>query len=202
MAKQALYKKDMFGASLQIKKLMGEIVGKHSLELKFCEMYTSIIKTLPLLQSALSDEQVFRLFAPLQLKNAVTELFQQLEMQVRLARQQTAGEEEEQKEDFMKMVHQDWQASKIISEKLQEIFFEDARFNKMLLSYLTESLDYAKVVRPYLKNIKSLKIIQQEHLELAFIQIESKGRYQKRIAEFMAIDIDMDLQNLQADIEK
>jgi hypothetical protein len=59
---------------------MGEIVGKHSLELKFCEMYTSIIKTLPLLQSALSDEQVFRLFAPLQLKNAVTELFQQLEM--------------------------------------------------------------------------------------------------------------------------
>lgn len=181
---------------------MGEIVGKHSLELKFCEMYTSIIKTLPLLQSALSDEQVFRLFAPLQLKNAVTELFQQLEMQVRLARQQTAGEEEEQKEDFMKMVHQDWQASKIISEKLQEIFFEDARFNKMLLSYLTESLDYAKVVRPYLKNIKSLKIIQQEHLELAFIQIESKGRYQKRIAEFMAIDIDMDLQNLQADIEK
>ena len=94
------------------------------------------------------------------------------------------------------MVHQDQQQSKLIAEKLEEIFFEDARFNTMLLWYLTESQDYAKVVRPYFKNIKSLKNIQQEHLELAYSQVESKGRGPQRIAEFMAFDIDMDLQAL------
>jgi hypothetical protein len=77
---------------------------------------------------------------------------------VRLAGQQTAGEEE-QKGNFMSMVQQDGELSKIIAEKLEEIFFEDARFNTMLLWYLTESTDYAKVVRPYFKNIKSLKIL-------------------------------------------
>jgi hypothetical protein len=86
----------------------------------------------------------------------VSELFQQLKIQVRLAGQQTAGEEE-QKGDFMSMVQQDRDLSMIIAEKLEEIFFEDARFNTMLLWYLTESTDYANVVRPYFKNIKSLK---------------------------------------------
>jgi hypothetical protein len=67
-------------------------------------MYSLITKAIPGFQSALSDEQVFRTFAPLQLKNAVTELFQQLEMRVRLAGQKTDGDEE-QKGDFMRMVH-------------------------------------------------------------------------------------------------
>ena len=122
-------------------------------------MYTLIIKAIPSFQIAISDENVFRTLAPLQLKNTVTELFQQLEIQVRLASQQTVREEEEQQQDFMRMVQQEQQVSKIIAEKLEEIFFEDARFNSMLLSYLTESFDYAKVVTPYLKNIKSLKNI-------------------------------------------
>lgn len=54
----------------------------------------------------------------------------------------------------------------IIAQKLEEIFFEDDRFNTMLLWYLTESTDYAKVIKPYY--IKSLKILHQEHLEKAF----------------------------------
>jgi hypothetical protein len=43
----------------------------------------------------------------------------------------------------MTMVQQYGELSKIIAEKLEEIFFEDARFNTMLLWYLTESADYA-----------------------------------------------------------
>jgi hypothetical protein len=43
-------------------------------------MYTLIIKAIPSFQSAISDENVFRILAPLQLKNTVTELFQQLEI--------------------------------------------------------------------------------------------------------------------------
>ena len=95
------------------------------------------------------------------------------------------------------MVQQDGELSKVIAEKLEKIFFEDARFNDMLHWYLTESADYAKVVRPYKKNIKSLKILQQEHLEKAFSQVESKVKVPQRIADFMAVDIDMDLQGLQ-----
>jgi hypothetical protein len=67
------------------------------------------------------------------------------------------------------MVQQDGELSKIIAEKLEKIFFEDARYNTMLLWYLTESADYAYIVRPYFKHIKSLKIHQQEHLEKAFM---------------------------------
>ena len=55
-----------------------------------------------------------------------------------------------------------------ITEKLEEIFFEDARFNEMLLWYLTESSDYVSVVKPLFKNIKPLKSLQLEHLEIAF----------------------------------
>jgi hypothetical protein len=36
------------------------------------------------------------------------------------------------------MVQQDGELSKVISEKLEKIFFEDARFNTVLLWYLTE----------------------------------------------------------------
>ena len=43
----------------------------------------------------------------------------------------------------MSMVKQDGELSKIIAEKLEEIFFEDARYNTMLLWYLTETEDYA-----------------------------------------------------------
>ena len=70
----------------------------------------------------------------------------------------------------------------------------------MLQWYLTEFPNYAQVVKPYLNQIKSLKILQQEHLEKAYSQVESKGRGPQRIAEFMAVDIDMDFQALQADI--
>ena len=64
-------------------------------------MYAVIIMALPDFQIALSDDQVFCTFAPLQLKNAVSELFQQLKMQVRFIGR------EELKEDFMSAVQQD-----------------------------------------------------------------------------------------------
>jgi hypothetical protein len=64
-------------------------------------MYALIIRALYDFQIALSDDQVFCTFAPLQLKNAVSELFHQLKIQVRLA----GGEES--KEDFMSAVHKD-----------------------------------------------------------------------------------------------
>ena len=201
MAKEALYRRETLGASQLIRTLMGEIAGQHSLELKFCEMYTLIIKAQPDFQIALSEDQVFCTFAPPQLKNTVGELFQQLKIQVRLAGQQTA-EGEEQKGDFISMVQQDGEVSKLIADKLEEIFFEDTRFNAILLWYLTESTDYCKVIRPYYKHIKPLKILQQEHLEIAFSQVDSKGSGPQRIAEFMAVDIDMDLQALQVDIGK
>lgn len=63
-------------------------------------MYTLIIKTLPEFLSALSDEQVFRTFAPPQLKNAVSDLFQQLEIQVRIAGRKTTGEKEQKRESM------------------------------------------------------------------------------------------------------
>jgi hypothetical protein len=64
-------------------------------------MYALIIRALPDFQIALSDDQVFYTFAPLQLKNAVSELFQQLKMHLRLA----GGEE--LKEDFMSVLQKD-----------------------------------------------------------------------------------------------
>ena len=85
---------------------------------------------------------------------------------------------------------------------LEEIFYEDAGFNKMLCQYLTESGDYGQEITPYFSHIKSLKSLQQEHLEKALRQVESKGGGPQRIGDFMAVDIDMDLQNLQNDIGK
>jgi hypothetical protein len=71
------------------------------LEQRFSELYSVIIRELPDFQIALSDDQVFCTFAPLQLKNAVSELFLQLKNAVRFA----GGEE--LKEDFMGAVRQD-----------------------------------------------------------------------------------------------
>jgi hypothetical protein len=71
MAKEALSRRDILLASQLIRTMMGEILGQHSLELKFCKMYSLIIKALPDFQIALSEEQVFCEFAPLQLKNVV-----------------------------------------------------------------------------------------------------------------------------------
>jgi hypothetical protein len=91
-------------------------------------MYAFIIRALPVIQIELSEDQVFCTFAPLQLKNAVSELFQLLKiMQVRFAGV------EELKEDFMSEVQQDNLQSTLIAENLEEIFFEDPRFNEMLL---------------------------------------------------------------------
>jgi hypothetical protein len=38
----------------------------------------------------------------------------------------------------------------------------------MLLRYLTESTDYNKVLTPYLRQIKTIKSLHLEHLEMAF----------------------------------
>jgi hypothetical protein len=72
----------------------------------------------------------------------------------------------------------------------------------MLCFYLTESSDYAKVITPYFSQIKSLKSLQQDHLEKALRQVESKGLNPQRIEDFISVDIDMDLQTLQNDIGK
>jgi hypothetical protein len=45
-------------------------------------MYSSIIKALPDFQIALSDDKVFSEFAPIQLKNIVSELFLELKKHV------------------------------------------------------------------------------------------------------------------------
>ena len=65
-------------------------------------MYALIIRALYDFQIALSDDQVFCTFAPLQLKNAVSELFHQLKMQVRLP-----GGGEELKESYKSALQQD-----------------------------------------------------------------------------------------------
>lgn len=176
---------------------MGDIVGQHHLEQRLCEMYAVIIKAQPDFQKALTDEEAFTTFAPPQLKNATSELFQQLKKQVHLAGQQRAEDE-----DLMSVVQHDGQVSKVISEELTEIFYEDAGFNAMLLRYLTESTDYNKVVTPYLKQIKTIKSLHLEHLELAFSQIEPQGSGPQKIAEFMALEIDSDFQALQANTAK
>jgi hypothetical protein len=53
-------------------------------------MFTVIIKRLPDFQTSLSDDQVFSAFAPIQLKNAVIELFRELKYQVRHGSQEKA----------------------------------------------------------------------------------------------------------------
>jgi hypothetical protein len=99
-------------------------------------------------------------------------------------------------------VAEDLHLSRAILEKLQEIFYEDARFNEMLCFYLTESSYYANFIKPYFTQIKSLKSLRQDHLEKALRQVESKGLSLQRIADFMSVDFDMDLQTLQNDIGK
>ena len=64
MAKEALYKKENFGACQLIRELIGEILGQNLLEQKFIAMYSSIIKRMPDFQIFLSDDQVFSIFAP------------------------------------------------------------------------------------------------------------------------------------------
>jgi hypothetical protein len=78
MAKKGLLMRDVLGSSQLVRTLMGEIVGQHHLEQRLCEMHALIIKAQPYFQNALSDEVVFTTFAPSQLKNAITELFQLL----------------------------------------------------------------------------------------------------------------------------
>ena len=102
----------------------------------------------------------------------------------------------------MSVVQQDGQVSKVISEKLTEIFYEDARFNEMLMRYLTESTDYSQVLTPYLSQIKTIKSLHLEHLEIAISQIEARGSRPQRISEFLAVNIDQDFQALQTNIAK
>ena len=66
---------------------MGEIAGQHHLEQRFCEMYALIIKAQPDFRNALTDEDVFTVFAPPQLKNATSELFQKLKKQALAGKQ-------------------------------------------------------------------------------------------------------------------
>ena len=98
----------------------------------------------------------------------------------------------------MQSRHQDQTASKIISDLLGKVFYEDARYFDMLCRYLTESSAYVEVVRAACCQIKSLKRVRQEHLEKASSQITSMERGGlQNISEFMAVDIDLDLEALQ-----
>ena len=78
IAKEALYKKNALGASQPIRALIGKISENHHLQQKFIAMYSSIVRALPDFQIALSDEQIFSAFSPIQLKNTLSELFSQL----------------------------------------------------------------------------------------------------------------------------
>jgi hypothetical protein len=46
-------------------------------------------------------------------------------------------------------VQQNGFISTIIAEKLKEILYEDPRFDRMISLFLTESTDYANIVKPY-----------------------------------------------------
>jgi hypothetical protein len=81
---------------------------------------------------------VFSAFAPIQLKNTLSELFKQLKKHSSPAPQKRASNAEELKEDVMRSSKEDGGPSKIISDLLGEIFIEDAKFNEMLCRYLTE----------------------------------------------------------------
>ena len=189
--------RDVLGSSQLIRALMGEIAGQHHLEQRFSEMYALIIKAQPDFRNALTDEDVFTVFAPPQLKNATSELFQKLKKQA------LAGKQRAQDQDVMRVMQHDVQVSKVISEKLTEILCEDARFNGMLVGYLTDSTDYRQVVSPYLREIKSIKNLHLEHLEMAYSQIQPTGSATpKRIAELMAVHVDQDFQALQTNIAK
>ena len=109
-------------------------------------MYSSIVKALPDFQIALSDEQIFSAFAPIQLKNTLSELFSHLKKFYGTGPEKRANLEE-LKEDMMLGMQKDGPPSKIISDLLGNIFIEDARFNEMLCRYLTESSAFAEVVR-------------------------------------------------------
>ena len=78
MAKIAISKKDAISSSHLIRNLMTEIAGKHRIERRFCELFSFINKQLPDFQYVLPEDQVLSTFAPIQLKNAVKEIFQQL----------------------------------------------------------------------------------------------------------------------------
>jgi hypothetical protein len=78
MAKETLYKKDAVSASQLMLVLIDEIVDNHDLEQKLIRMYSSIIRELPDFQISLSEDLVFSSFAPVQLKNTVIELFEQV----------------------------------------------------------------------------------------------------------------------------
>jgi hypothetical protein len=67
-------------------------------------MYSSIIKAWPNFQKALSDDQIFSEFAPVQLKNTVSVLFKQLRKHASPGPQKNAPVEE-LKEDIMKSRH-------------------------------------------------------------------------------------------------
>jgi hypothetical protein len=108
---------------------MGEIIGKHSLEKRFCEMYTLIINSKPDFKMSLSEDQVFSAFAPNQLKNSVSELFRKLKEQMSLLTHQIAPNSLNLPPDSLHLNS----VSKIIAEKLEEIFYEDAGFNNMLI---------------------------------------------------------------------
>jgi hypothetical protein len=56
MAIEALNKKNIIGASQELRILMAEIVGKHSLEESFCNMYTLIINAIPDFKISLSED--------------------------------------------------------------------------------------------------------------------------------------------------
>ena len=61
----------------------------------------------------------------------------------------------------------------------------------MLCHYLIETSAYVEVVRAALNQIKTSKTLRQEHLEKASDQITSKERDPQNIADFMAVNIDV-----------
>jgi hypothetical protein len=67
-------------------------------------MYSLIIKKLPIFQKALSDDQVFYEFAPIQLKVTVSELFKELKKRAGSSPQKKA-DLEELKEGIMNKRH-------------------------------------------------------------------------------------------------
>lgn len=70
----------------------------------------------------------------------------------------------------------------------------------MLYWYLTEQSVYSEIVRAATSQIKSLKKLHQEHLQRASSQITLEEKYEQTIADFMTVNIDMNLEALQNDL--
>ncbi len=121
-------------------------------------MYFQLLKVVvPDVQAELSAKNIHSKFAPIKLENPDRELFKNLKREV-IVRQNV---EEDQKDGILVMAQRD---HKPILEMLKEIYYEDSEFYVALLRYFNSQKDYADIVAPLNRQMKSLKALQLDQL--------------------------------------